>query len=138
MHTINKQVWKGGAGDGVASLVVFGGETIGRTGQAIYMNDVWLYTPHIGQWREVRCGPTISPKKSASLYCEKFRTWYLALLAKLSVKHSFGQTHGWRILYKKKILKNVEISSLDVEVSSFRHIVAKALWLPIPSAYPYR
>ncbi|CAM9715183.1 unnamed protein product, partial [Laminaria digitata] len=46
-------VWKGGAGDGVASLVVFGGETIGRADQAVYMNDVWLYTPHTGRWREV-------------------------------------------------------------------------------------
>jgi len=32
----------------VASLVVFGGETITRTGQTAYMNDVWLYTPHTG------------------------------------------------------------------------------------------
>eukprot|EP00752_Nemacystus_decipiens_P005537 g5009.t1 len=46
-------VWQGGAGDGVASLVVFGGETITRTGQTAYMNDVWLYTPHTGAWREV-------------------------------------------------------------------------------------
>lgn len=47
------QVWKGGAGDGVASLVVFGGETITSTGQAAYLNDVWLYTPDTGDWREV-------------------------------------------------------------------------------------
>lgn len=47
------QIWQGGAGDGVAGLVVFGGQTFGRTGQAIYMNDVWLYTPHTGKWREV-------------------------------------------------------------------------------------
>eukprot|EP00903_Cladosiphon_okamuranus_P007945 g7670.t1 len=46
-------VWQGGAGDGVASLVVFGGETITRTGQTAYLNDVWLYTPHTGAWREV-------------------------------------------------------------------------------------
>lgn len=38
----------------MASLVVFGGETITRTGQTAYMNDVWLYTPHTGAWREVR------------------------------------------------------------------------------------
>ncbi|CAM9724991.1 unnamed protein product [Pylaiella littoralis] len=46
-------VWQGGVGDGVASLVVFGGETITKTGQSVYMNDVWLYTPHTGAWREV-------------------------------------------------------------------------------------
>lgn len=48
------QVWAGGAGDGVASLVVFGGETINSQGQTTYLNDVWLYTPHTGAWREVR------------------------------------------------------------------------------------
>ena len=53
-------MWKGGAGDGVASLVVFGGETIGRADQAVYMNDVWLYTPHTGQWRQVSSGMTLS------------------------------------------------------------------------------
>ncbi|CBJ48702.1 RecName: Full=Actin-fragmin kinase; Short=AFK [Ectocarpus siliculosus] len=47
-------VWQGGVGDGVASLVVFGGETITRTGQTVFMNDVWLYTPQTGAWREVR------------------------------------------------------------------------------------
>ncbi|CAM9536590.1 unnamed protein product [Ectocarpus sp. 4 AP-2014] len=46
-------VWQGGVGDGVASLVVFGGETITRTGQTVFMNDVWLYTPQTGAWREV-------------------------------------------------------------------------------------
>lgn len=37
----------------MAGLVVFGGESFTHTGQPVYMNDVWLYTPHTGKWRQV-------------------------------------------------------------------------------------
>lgn len=44
----------------MAGLVVFGGESFTHTGQAVYMNDVWLYTPHTGKWREVRLETVVS------------------------------------------------------------------------------
>lgn len=47
-------MWRGGAGDGVASLVVFGGQTMTHNGQTEFMNDVWLFTPRSDTWREVR------------------------------------------------------------------------------------
>lgn len=65
-------MWQGGAGDGVASLVVFGGETITRTGQTAYMNDVWLYTPHEGAWREVRAYARVYVCTSKYVYMRVF------------------------------------------------------------------
>ncbi|CAN0465134.1 unnamed protein product [Discosporangium mesarthrocarpum] len=48
-------VWRGGAADGSPSLVVFGGETLTSKGQVIILNDVWLFTPETGKWRQVPC-----------------------------------------------------------------------------------
>lgn len=40
----------------MASLVIFGGQSITSTGQPVFMNDVWLYTPSRDSWREVSSG----------------------------------------------------------------------------------
>lgn len=86
----------------MASLVVFGGETITRTGQTAYLNDVWLYTPTTGTWREVH---TVSSYAwNARNSCLVFFVCFCCavahvLLQRVSVAHYTVRGHDATILF---------------------------------------